>query len=245
MNLIVEKFQNDKSIDGMILVYSFKSPRKVKKHQELLKNLITTFGEDLLKSRLKVIFTNCTVGIERDNKEEQKEKIQKEDTKRFLLNMVGEDDMIFVNSKMQFYKYFQQNIIDLFNNFLEIKRTYGSINKKIEKKELDFIEKKNDMNYNDTVRQISEFRTKISEAKQRIENLKESKSNAIVGTVLTSIMLPFTLGLSGVGVATTTSARNKINRQISQLEDDISYFNSQLKELEEIKRRLFRQFKNK
>lgn len=245
MNLIVEKFQNDKSIDGMILVYSFKSPRKVKKHQELLKNLITTFGEDLLKSRLKVIFTNCTVGIERDNIEEQKEKIQKEDTKRFLLNMVGEDDMIFLNSKMQFYKYFQQNIIDLFNNFLKIKRTYGSINKKIEKKELDFIEKKNDMNYNDTVRQISEFRTKISEAKQRIENLKESKSNAIVGTVLTSIMLPFTLGLSGVGVATTTVARNKINRQISQLEDDINYYNSQLKELEEIKRSLFRQFKNK
>ena len=434
MNLIVEKFQNDISIDGMILVYSFKTPRKVPKHEELLKNLITIFGKDLLESRLKVIFTNCTVGIERDNEEEHKEEIQKKDTKEFLLNMVKEDDMIFVNSKMSLYKYFQKNILDLFKNFLEIKRKHGSIKSAlIKKKELEFIEKQKEeaerkrkelekqkeeeerkrkelekqkeeeerkrkeeerkrkelekqkeeeerkrkeeerkrkemekqkeeeerkrkemekqkeeeerkrkevekqkeeeerkrkevekqkeeeerkrkemekqkeeeerkrkemekqkeeeerkrkeeerkrkevekqkeeeerkrkelekqkeeaerkqneleknniqINYKDIADKISEYRTKISDAKQRIEKLKFNKSGAIAGTVLTSIMIPFTLGFSGFGIAMSNAERKKINCQISNLEKDISYYTREINKLEEIQDNLFRKLK--
>ena len=322
MNLIVEKFQNDISIDGMILVYSFKTPRKVPKHEELLKNLITIFGKDLLESRLKVIFTNCTVGIERDNEEEHKEEIQKKDTKEFLLNMVKEDDMIFVNSKMSLYKYFQKNILDLFKNFLEIKRIHGSITSAlIKKKELEFIEKQKEeaerkrkelekqkeeeerkrkelekqkeeeerkrkeeerkrkevekqkeeeerkrkelekqkeeaerkqneleknniqINYKDIADKISEYRTKISDAKQRIEKLKFNKSGAIAGTVLTSIMIPFTLGFSGFGIAMSNAERKKINCQISNLEKDISYYTREINKLEEIQDNLFRKLK--
>ena len=115
MNLIVEKFQNDSLIDGMILVYSYKGPRKVPKHEELLKNLITIFGKDLLENRLKVIITNRTVGEERDDVEEQKEETQKKDIKNFLLDMVKEDDMLFVNTKMKFYKYFFRKILKIYS----------------------------------------------------------------------------------------------------------------------------------
>ena len=267
MNLIVEKFQNDSLIDGMILVYSYKGPRKVPKHEELLKNLITIFGKDLLENRLKVIITNRTVGEERDDVEEQKEETQKNDIKNFLLDMVKEDDMLFVNTKMKFYKYFQKNIEDLFKNFLEIKRKHGSIkNALIKKKELEFIEKqkkeaerkqkelekqmkekeKNNIqiSYRDIADKISEYRTKISDAKQRILELKADKKGEIAGTVASSILLPFTLGLSAFGVASTTVQRNKINSQISQLENDISYYNRELNKLEEIQDNIFRKLKS-
>ena len=295
MNLIVEKFQNDSSIDGMILVYSYRNSKKVQKHQELLNNLITIFGKDLLKKRLKVIITNCTVGEERDISEERKEETQKKDIKKFLLDMVKEDDMIFVNSKMTFYKYFQKNIEDLFKNFLEIKRNHGSIKKElIKKKELEFIEKqkkeaerkqkelekqmeeeerkrkelekqmeeeerkrkelekqmkeeeKNNIqiSYRDIADKISEYKTKISDAKQRILELKANKKGQIAGTVASSILLPFTLGFSAFAVAGTTITRNKINSLISQLENDISYYNGELNKLEEIEDNILRKLKN-
>ena len=281
MNLIVEKFQNDSSIDGMILVYSYRNSKKVQKHQELLNNLSTIFGKDLLKKRLKVIITNCTVGEERDISEERKEETQKKDIKKFLLDMVKEDDMIFVNSKMIFYKYFQKNIEDLFKNFLEIKRNHGSIKKElIKKKELEFIEKqkkeaerkqkelekqmeeeerkrkelekqmkeeeKNNIqiSYRDIADKISEYKTKISDAKQRILELKANKKGQIAGTVASSILLPFTLGFSAFAVAETTVQRNKINSQISQLENDISYYNGELNKLEEIQDNIFRKLKS-
>ena len=84
MNLIVKKFQEDNSIDGIILVYSFRDPRRVQKHQELVNNLIKIFGKDLLEKRLKVIFTKSTVGEERDEVEEKNEREQMNDTKEFL-----------------------------------------------------------------------------------------------------------------------------------------------------------------
>ena len=41
MDLIVEKFKTDNSIDGIILVYSSRGFRKVQKHKELVDSLIT------------------------------------------------------------------------------------------------------------------------------------------------------------------------------------------------------------
>ena len=305
MNLIVEKFQNDMSIDGMILVYSFRAPRKVQKHRELLDNLITIFGKDLLEKRLKVIFTNCAVGEERDEEEVKKEKIQKHDANEFLINMVKEDDMIFVNSKKSFFSKFQQNIIDLLEKFLEIKRIHGSINNAlIKKKKLKFIEQqkkeaerkqkelekekaeaerkqkelekkkeeaerkqkelekeraeaeriqkeyekeKDKMNtqmyLKDITYKISDYETKISETKQKIEHLKGTKGIAIAGTVLNSILLPFTLGISGIGIATSTMGRNSINRQIIEYENDLKYYRRELNELLELKNNLYKKLK--
>jgi len=142
MNLIVKKFQEDNSIDGIILVYSFRDPRRVQKHQELVNNLIKLFGKDLLEKRLKVIFTNSTVGVERDKDEEEKERIQMNDTKKFLNHIVTDNEMIFINSKKIFYNEFRSKIIELLTQIYDIKNKYGSINNAlIKKKELEFIEK--------------------------------------------------------------------------------------------------------
>ena len=88
---------------------------------------------------------------------------------------------------------------------------------------------------------ISNYRTKISEAKQNIEKLKGAKSDAILGTVMTSIFLPLTLGFSGFGVAATTIERNKINRQIKELENDINKYNNEIDRLENIKEKILKQ----
>ena len=141
MNLIVKKFQEDNSIDGIILVYSFRYPRRVQKHRELVNNLIKLFGKDLLKKRLKVIFTNSTVGEERDEDDEKKEREQMNDTKEFLNHIVTDNEMIFINSKKKFYNKFRSKIIELLTQIYDIKNKYGSINNAlIKKKELEFIE---------------------------------------------------------------------------------------------------------
>ena len=142
MNKIVKKFKDDNSIDGIILVYSFRAPRRVQKHRELVNNLIEIFGKDLLEKRLKVIFTNSAVGEERDEIEEKKERQQMNDTKEFLDYMIMEHEMIFLNSKKKFYDRFVKEIIELLNQIYDIKEKYGSINNAlIKKKELEFIEK--------------------------------------------------------------------------------------------------------
>ena len=136
MDKFVNKFKNDNSIDGLILVYSYRNLRKVQKSKELLDNLKQIFGEDLLQNRLKVIFTNSVVGEERDN-EDEKERNIKVYIKNFLYNMVEEEDMIFVNTKI---KRFRPIILDLLKKFLEIKRKDVSINNaKIKKEKLKFI----------------------------------------------------------------------------------------------------------
>ena len=56
---------------------------------------------------------------------------------RDLINMVEEEDMIIVNTKI---KRFRSIILDLLKKFLEIKRKDGSINNaKIKKEKLKFI----------------------------------------------------------------------------------------------------------
>ena len=167
MNLIVKKFQEDNSIDGIILVYSFRVPRRVQKHQELVNNLIKLFGKDLLEKRLKVIFTNSTVGEERDEDEEKKERIQMNDTKKFLNHIVTDNEMIFINSKKIFYNEFRSKIIELLTQIYDIKNKYGSINNAlIKKKELEFIEKEK-----------KEKERMEKELKRQKKNMKESKRN--------------------------------------------------------------------
>ena len=145
MDKIVKKFKDDNSIDGIILVYSFRNMRRVQKHQELVNNLIEIFGKDLLEKRLKVIFTNSVIGEERDETDEILERKQINDTKEFLNYMVTDHEMIILNTKKKFYDRFRPKIIELLNQIYNIKEKYGSINnaliKKKELKELKFIEK--------------------------------------------------------------------------------------------------------
>ena len=142
MDKIVKKFKDDNSIDGIILVYSFRNMRRVQKHQELVNNLLEIFGKDLLEKRLKVIFTNSVIGEERDETDEILEREQMNDAKEFLNYMVMDHEMIFLNTKKKFYDRFRPKIIELLNQIYNIKEKYGSINNAlITKKKLKFIEK--------------------------------------------------------------------------------------------------------
>ena len=222
MDKFVNKFKNDNSIDGLILVYSYRKMRKVQKDKELLDNLKQIFGEDLLRSRLKVIITNSVVGKERKPNEENKEQNLKVDIKKFLDNMVKEEDMIIVNTN---FDEFRPEILGLLKKFLEIKRNLGSINNKDMKNgQLKFIG-------DNSENEIIFYENKITETENKIRQLLSAKGAAISGTILSSILLPFTLGISSIGVASTTMDRNAINRQISELEDDLRRYKRRLKNL--------------
>lgn len=242
MDKIVEKFKND-SIDGIILVYSFRDPRRVQKHKELINNLKKIFTKDLLEERLKIIFTNCTVGDEHDQKEEKKERNQMEDAKKFLDLNIKVNEMIFVNTKEIFLNKFFPKIANLLKQIYDIKRRSGSINKDLIKKEnLEYIEKqKNNMNLKDILDSINMCQTKISQTEQKIERLKAQKQLCVTGTVFNSILLPFTFGISSVGVVGSTIERNRINREISNSENDLYYYRNEIDRLQKIKEKLYNQ----
>jgi flagellar biosynthesis GTPase FlhF len=145
MDIIISKFQNDKSIDGIILVYSFTKTRKVDKDKELIKNLKTIFGEDILKLRLKVIVTNRTYGPEFEE-EKHKVETQKRDITNLLNNLIDKNDIIFVNTCYieTYIKEFYPQIKNLLDKFYLIKNEHGSMdNQLVKKKELEIIEKRN------------------------------------------------------------------------------------------------------
>jgi flagellar biosynthesis GTPase FlhF len=145
MDIIISKFQNDKSIDGIILVYSFTKTRKVDKDKELIKNLKTIFGEDILKLRLKVIVTNRTYGPEFED-EKNKVETQTRDITNLLNNLIDKNDIIFVNTCYieTYIKEFYPLIKNLLDKFSLIKNEHGSMdNQLVKKKELEIIEKRN------------------------------------------------------------------------------------------------------
>ena len=181
MDIIVSKFQNDKSIDGIILVYSFTKTRKVDKDKELLKNLKTIFGEDILKLRLKVIVTNRTYGPEFEA-EKEKVETQTKDIINLLDNLIDKNDVIFVNTCYIdcYIKEFYPQIKNLLNKFSIIKNEHGSMdNQLVKKKELEIIEKRN--------RELEEKRKRLEkkmkedeekrkeEEKKRLEEEKKRK----------------------------------------------------------------------
>ena len=89
---------------------------------------------------------------------------------------------------------------------------------------------------------INNYQSRISEIKQKIENLKGEKKISVAGTVLTSIFIPLTLGFSGFGVAATTLERNKLNAQISSLESDLTSYKNELNKLENLRDKLDQKF---
>jgi len=248
MEKIVNKFKTDNSIDGIIYVFNFKNPRLTTEHQELLEDLINMFSEEVLKKRLKVIITNRSVGKE-FKKEKYKIDIQKKDIQNFLKNMITGDDIIFVNTSMAFYNddnetNFRSEIIKLLKKIYEVKKQYGSIdNEKVKKIEVKKKRKQINIDIKGITESIMMYQNKISETNQKIEQLKGDKSNSIVGTVMTSIFIPLSFGLSSFGVAATTIERNKINRQIDELKKDLEYYRRELNNLQEVKEKLFKELK--
>lgn len=145
MDKIISKFENDDKIDGIVLVYSYKKPRKVQKDKELINNIKKMFGEDILKVRLKVVFTNYSTGEEfEEEKKEGKIKTQINDIKILLNGIIDEEDLFFVNTYFldSHKELFYPDIGKLLNKIYEVKEKNGSMkNEKIEKEKLEFIEK--------------------------------------------------------------------------------------------------------
>lgn len=165
MEQIISKFQDDKAIDGIILVYSFKKQRKTKKDQELIKNLKKIFGEDILKTRLKVIITNCPTEEEFDNEKQKIEK-QTNDINKRLDQMIRKEDIVFVNTfnASPHMKMFYPEIEKILDQFYQAKMRFGSMNNElIKKQELE-----------NNLRQKEELEAeRKKEEKERLEKLKK------------------------------------------------------------------------
>ena len=143
MSYIIDLFKDDADIDGIIFVFNFKDVRKDQRYKELIKNLRDIFGMDVLKKRLKIIFTNAAHGVEynKDKEEKQREQMVEFIGKEIILK----DDMIFINTHENLINNYMEDIIGLFRKFNEIKKMYGSMdNQKMEKikKELEKKKKK-------------------------------------------------------------------------------------------------------
>lgn len=139
---IADLFVNDKSIDGILFVFNFKETRKDQQYKNIIQKLKDIFGTEILKQRLKIIFTNAEYGEEYDP---EKEEIQINE----MINLIGDDiigknDMIFVNTHkaiIKKYKYFDK-IIELIETFNKIKKEFGSMdNQKVEMKKKELEEK--------------------------------------------------------------------------------------------------------
>ena len=171
MNKLIEKFQNDRSIDGIILVYSFTKPRKVSKDGELILNLKKIFGEDILKQRLKVIVTNRSTGkqFEKENHKVQK---QTKDIISFLDLKINEEDIIFVNTTyiQDYIDLFYPEIKKLLQKFYEIKKNHGSMdNERVKKVEMEIIERKK--------KEEEERLRKVKEENEKLKKELEDKNN--------------------------------------------------------------------
>ena len=143
MSYIIDLFKDDADIDGIIFVFNFKDVRKDQRYKELIKNLRDIFGMDVLKKRLKIIFTNAAHGVEynKDKEEKQREQMVEFIGKEIILK----DDMIFINTHENLINNYKEDIIGLFlfGKFNEIKKMYGSMNnQKMEKIKKELEEKK-------------------------------------------------------------------------------------------------------
>jgi predicted GTPase len=139
---IVDLFATDKSIDGIILVINFKETRKGQQYKDIIQKLKDIFGSEVLKQRLKIVFTNAEYGEEYDP---EKEEIQTNEMINLIGdNIIGKNDMIFVNTHKNIikkYKYIDK-ITNLIEKFNKIKKEFGSMdNQKVEMKKKELEEK--------------------------------------------------------------------------------------------------------
>lgn len=242
---IADLFVNDKSIDGILFVFNFKETRKDQQYKNIIQKLKDIFGTEILKQRLKIIFTNAEYGEEYDP---EKEEIQTNE----MINLIGDDiigknDMIFVNTHkaiIKKYKYFDK-IIELIETFNKIKKEFGSMdNQKVEmkKKELEEKEKQEKENEqrdkNANLIQLKAINktiisreNMISNKKKEIEDYKRKIEGAKKGLIASSIFTPFTFGFSGFGIVHCQDEMKSYKQSIKRLEEELKDCESEINKL--------------
>jgi len=244
MEKIKAKFQKDTNIDGIIYVYSYRDTRLIQKHRELIDNLIKIFGEDVLKTRLKVIFTFVTSGLEFISEKRMGIVEQKiKDIIKFLNNMINKNDIIFVNTLdiPEFRQEYAPEILKLLKKFYKIKKEKGSMNnEKINKDaKLKFIEKQEALiSLNELYDQIDKKREKIRIINEKIEEYRDKIKGDEKGIIASSIFTVFTFGLSGIGTAHCMDSKKSHEKQIENLEKELDYYYKELGQLEKKKNEL-------
>ena len=228
MDNIVSKFREDKSIDGIILVYSWTKNRISKKDKELIDKLKIIFGEDILKQRLKVIYTNRSTGEEFEA-EKFKVDINIKKTIEFLDNMVTENDIIFVNTANipNYVELFYPEIEKILKYFYDTKRKYGSMDNELINKNLKF---NNDLKIKEYENKIETLNKQIYSKQLEIYELKKKIENDKSGALASGLFIPFTFGLSAMKM--NDCAENRIEH-----EKALVLANKSLKELEKEKMR--------
>lgn len=238
---IADLFVDDKSIDGIIFVFNFANLRKGPEYKNLIEKLKEIFGQEILKQRLKIVFTNAKYGFEY---EQEKEETQIND----MINLIGDDiigrdDIIFVNTHIKLIrqkdlKYFDK-IIELIEKFNEIKTKFGSMdNQKVEKIKRELEEKeKQERELTDKEREkqkfqiarltdihngITSYENMISQKKNEIEDYKRRIEGAKKGLIASSVFTPFTLGFSGFGIAHCKNEMKSFKDSISRIEGELN-----------------------
>ena len=256
---IAELFVIDLSIDGIIFVFNFTDKRKDQQYKNLIQKLKELFGTEILKQRLKIVFTNAKYGLEY---EEEMEEIQANEMIKLIgSDIIGRNDMIFVNTHIKLikhdeFKYFDK-ITELIKQFSIIKEKFGSMdNQKVEmkRKELEEKEKQKKKELEEKERQerldkedkqkikiaqlsnihndIISYKNMISQKKKEIEDYTRRIEGAKKGLIASSIFTPFTLGFSGFGIAHCKDEMNSFKDSISRLKGELSDCESNLRNLE-------------
>ena len=256
---IAELFVIDLSIDGIIFVFNFTDKRKDQQYKNLIQKLKELFGTEILKQRLKIVFTNAKYGLEY---EEEMEEIQANEMIKLIgSDIIGRNDMIFVNTHIKLikhdeFKYFDK-ITELIKQFSIIKEKFGSMdNQKVEmkRKELEEKEKQKKKELEEKERQerldkedkqkikiaqlsnihndIISYKNMISQKKNEIEEYERRIEGAKKGLIASSIFTPFTLGFSGFGIAHCKDEMNSFKDSISRLKGELSDCESNLRNLE-------------
>ena len=242
---IVDLFATDKSIDGIILVINFKETRKGQQYKDIIQKLKDIFGSEVLKQRLKIVFTNAEYGEEYDP---EKEEIQTNEMINLIGdNIIGKNDMIFVNTHKNIikkYKYIDK-ITNLIEKFNKIKKEFGSMdNQKVEmkKKELEEKEKQEkEKKQRDKDANVIQLKTinktiisrenMISNKKKEIEEYKRRLEGAKKGLIASSIFTPFTFGFSGFGIAHCQDEMKSYKESIKRLEEELKDCESEINKL--------------
>ena len=242
---LVDLFATDKSIDGIILVINFKETRKGQQYKDIIQNLKDIFGSEVLKQRLKIVFTNAEYGEEYDP---EKEEIQTNEMINLIGdNIIGKNDMIFVNTHKNIikkYKYIDK-ITNLIEKFNKIKKEFGSMdNQKVEmkKKELEEKEKQEkEKKQRDIDANLIQLKTinktiisrenMISNKKNEIEEYKRRLEGAKKGLIASSIFTPFTFGFSGFGIAHCQDEMKSYKESIKRLEEELKDCESEINKL--------------
>ena len=238
MDILVSKFKEDKSIDGIILVYSWAKNRVSQKDIELIDKFKKIFGEDILKQRLKVIYTYRSTG-EIFEAEKFKVDIFIEKTKEFLNNMVNEKDIIFVNTLNipNHVKLFYPEIKKILECFYETKKKYGSMDNEKINKNLKFHDELKIKEYENKIEELEE---KIYRQRMEINDIENEIENAKAGKMASASALPFTFGFSAVGMNHCDNSRIRheknlilANQRLQYLENKRMEYIEKLKKLEE------------